>query len=88
MAQLIAVPALLDAAGTPPKQIAEYVGLVNTGTDGISLAVMESTPGWAEPGQIAEFDEYSIVLEGELLVETLGGSFTVRAGQAVHSTAG
>jgi ethanolamine utilization protein EutQ (cupin superfamily) len=49
---------------------------------------MVGPPGWVEPGQRPEFDEYTLVLEGGLRVEGEEGCFDVRAGQAVHVAAG
>jgi mannose-6-phosphate isomerase-like protein (cupin superfamily) len=49
---------------------------------------MRSPSGWAEPGQRPEFDEFTIVLRGALLVEFDGGQLTVQAGQAVHAAPG
>ena len=88
MARLIAAPSLIEAAGRPPKRIEEYVGRVNTGDHALSLAKMTSPQGWEEPGQRPEFDEFTIVLEGCLAVETVDGTLSVRAGQAVHAVAG
>ena len=42
----------------------------------------------AEPGQRPEFDEFTVVLRGVLLVEFDGGQLTVQAGQAVHTAPG
>src|SRR5262249_34722750 len=61
----------------------EYVGRVNTGEGGVSIAHMRSPAGWAEPGQTPDFDEYTVVLKGTLRVEHRGGVLDVRAGQAV-----
>ncbi|ALE74733.1 hypothetical protein Ae168Ps1_4488 [Pseudonocardia sp. Ae168_Ps1] len=88
MPNLIENASRVTAAGTPPKTIDEHVGRVNTGTDRVSLAHMRSPSGWAEPGQTPEFDEYTLVLRGELRVEHAGGELTVAAGQAVHTTPG
>ena len=49
---------------------------------------MRSPSGWAEPGQRPEFDEFTVVLRGALLVEYDGGQLTVQAGQAVHTAPG
>ncbi len=49
---------------------------------------MKSPPGWAEPGQRPEFDEYTILLRGKVRVEHDGGALDVRAGQAVHCRPG
>ncbi|MGD0837725.1 MAG: hypothetical protein ABSB49_13870 [Polyangia bacterium] len=49
---------------------------------------MKSPPGWSEPGQTPDFDEYSVVLDGVLCVETQTGTTEVKAGQAVVSPKG
>ena len=85
MAALITEPTTVPAAGEPPKRIDEFVGRLNTGTSTVSVALMASPSGWVEPGQRPEFDEYTLVLDGQLVVESEGGrSMTVEAGQAVH----
>jgi mannose-6-phosphate isomerase-like protein (cupin superfamily) len=81
-------PTVVPAEGTPPKLIEEYVGRVNTGDASVSIARMTSPQGWEEPAQTPEFDEYTVVLAGMLLVEHDGGSVEVRAGEAVHVKAG
>ena len=88
MPELIQQPSRVTAAGEPPKLIDEYVGRVNTGQDGLSIAHMRSPSGWAEPGQRPEFDEFTIVLRGALVVESHDGQLTVQAGQGVHTRPG
>ncbi|MDA8322362.1 MAG: cupin domain-containing protein [Actinomycetota bacterium] len=88
MPELISQPTRVAAAGQPPKLIDEYVGRVNTGQDGLSVAHMRSPAGWSEPGQRPEFDEYTIVLRGALVVESEDGELTVQAGQGVHARPG
>ena len=83
MPTLIPQPMRIKAAGTKPKLIDEYIGRVNCGSHGVSVAHMRSPAGWQEPGQEPEFDEFSVVLKGLLRVEHRGGSIDVRAGQAV-----
>jgi mannose-6-phosphate isomerase-like protein (cupin superfamily) len=83
MPTLIASPTLAEAAGTKPKLIEEYVGLINTGHQEVSIAHMRSPGGWVEPGQTPEFDEFTVVLRGTLHVEHADGSLDVAAGQAV-----
>jgi quercetin dioxygenase-like cupin family protein len=83
MAKLISKATTIAAAGKPPKIIEEFIGRVNTGTSGISIARMTSPSGWSEPGQTPEFDEYTVVLRGELQVETREGVHRVGAGQAI-----
>ena len=84
----IAAPTRVEAAGTKPKLIDEYVGRVNTGTDGVSVAHMRSPGGWLEPGQTPEFDEYTVVLRGTLRVEYGEGVLDVNAGQAIFTPKG
>jgi len=88
MAELIPNPTVLQAAGTPAKTISEFVGRLTTGTAEVSVAVMDSPPGWSEPGQRPEFDEYTVVIEGEVRVESDRGSIIVSAGQASWAPAG
>jgi len=83
MPRWIEQPTRIEAAGTKPKAIAEYVGRVCSKTAAVSIAHMQSPAGWSEPGQTPEFDEYSLVLKGALRVVHNGGSLDVRAGQAV-----
>ena len=49
---------------------------------------MTSPGGWTEPGQRPEFEEITLVLRGVLRVEHQGGTFDVRAGQAVVTAPG
>ena len=85
---LIEKPTRIEAAGNKPKLIDEFIGRVNSGTDGLSVARMRSPGGWVEPGQTPEFDEYTVVLAGCLQVEFQGGTIEVAAGQAVITRAG
>jgi len=88
MPRLIAKPTVVPAAGRPPKIIEEFIGRVNSQTSALSIAKMTSPRGWREPGQTPEFDEYTIVLKGELQVETREAIHTVAAGQAIIVHAG
>jgi mannose-6-phosphate isomerase-like protein (cupin superfamily) len=88
MPELIPEPSRVAASGQPPKLIDEYVGRANTGQAGVSIAHMRSPAGWAEPGQRPEFDEFTVVLRGALVVESDAGQMTVQAGQGVHARPG
>ena len=70
------------------KVIDEYVGRVNTGEAAVSIAHMIAPAGWTEPFQTPEFDEYTLVLRGRVLVDTPTGTVEVSAGQAVVTRAG
>lgn len=83
MPTVIEAPSRIEAAGTKPKVIEEYVGRVNSDTSSLSIAHMRSPAGWEEPAQEPEFDEYTLVLKGVLEVECDGSTYQVRAGQAV-----
>jgi mannose-6-phosphate isomerase-like protein (cupin superfamily) len=83
MPEHVKAPKIIEAAGNLPKRIEEYFGRVNTGTTALSIARMQSPPGWLEPGQAPEFDEYTVVLRGCLQVSSRDGSIDVRAGEAV-----
>lgn len=88
MAIHIEKPTVIEAAGQPPKLIEEFIGRVNSGTAAVSLARMNSPPGWQEPGQTPEFDEYTLVLRGVLRVKLADRELDVEAGQAVVVPAG
>jgi quercetin dioxygenase-like cupin family protein len=83
MPTVIAAPSVIQAAGQPPKRIEEYAGRVNSGHANVSVARMQSPPGWKEPGQRPDFEEITIVLRGVIRVEHDNGVIDVKAGQAV-----
>lgn len=83
MAKLISKPTVIEAAGNKPKIIEEYIGQVNSNTSEVSIAKMKSPNGWVEPGQIPEFNEYTLVLKGILSVKTKEAAFEVEAGNAI-----
>jgi quercetin dioxygenase-like cupin family protein len=86
------MPRLLDTPSQIPvpggKLIDEYVGRVATGTEAVSVARMTAPPGWSEPAQRPEFDEITLVLTGEVVVEHDGGPTSVQAGQVPHPLPG
>lgn len=84
----IDAPTRITAAGNKPKLIDEYVGRVNSGDAGVSVAHMRSPSGWVEPGQRPAFRELTVVLRGLLRVEHEGGAIDVAAGQAIITEPG
>ena len=88
MLKIIESPTRIQAAGTPPKIIEEFIGRVGSDTTALSVARMTSPPGWSEPGQTPEFDEFTVVLRGQLRLETREGAQDVLAGQAVITPRG
>lgn len=83
MAVIINEPTIVKAAGNKEKIIREFFGAVNSGNKDVSIAVMNSPDGWLEPGQTPEFDEYTVVINGELHIKTKDKEFDIKAGQAV-----
>ena len=81
--KLIDSPSVIEACGTKPKVIQEFVGMVNSGTSEVSIAKMKSPQSWEEPGQTPEFDEYTLVLKGILCVKTKEGRLEIEKGQAI-----
>ena len=88
MPTLIPAPVRVEAAGNKPKLIDEYVGRLTSGDQAVSVAHMRSPGGWVEPGQTPEFDEFTVVLSGRLVVTSGTGALDVAAGQAVVVRAG
>lgn len=88
MPSLIESPTSIQAAGTTPKVIEEFVGRANTGTESISIARMVSPAGWEEPGQRPTFEEWSIVLRGVLVADHEGGRIKATSGQAIRTLPG
>ena len=88
MAQKINAPTRIEAAGNKPKKIEEFIGRVNTGTNRVSVARMKSPAGWIEPGQTPEFDEFTVVLQGRLRVQTKAETLDIEGGEAVIVPAG
>ncbi|MCE3243095.1 MAG: hypothetical protein K0Q83_3602 [Deltaproteobacteria bacterium] len=88
MARLFAASTVIPAAGQPPKIIEEFIGRVNSATSKLSIAKMTSPSGWREQGQTPEFDEFTVVLRGQLQVETRDAVHQVSAGQAIIVNAG
>lgn len=86
MAEIIDVPMRIPVPGG--KTIDEYVGRVASGDSAVSIAHMRAPAGWDEPFQAPDFDEFTVVLDGALIIETPEGELRVAAGQAVIVRAG
>lgn len=68
---------------TDGKLIEEHVGLATTNNKDISIAHMVAPPGWSEPHQNPEFDEYTLISRGKKMFEVDGEEITVSAGQSI-----
>jgi allophanate hydrolase subunit 1 len=81
------VPRLIEAPTRIPvpqgKILDEYIGRVNSGDSHTSIAHMRSPAGWSEPGQRPDFEEFTLVLTGEMT-----GVTHVKAGQAIVAKPG
>ena len=86
------MPRLIEASTRIPvpqgKLLDEYIGRVNSGDSHVSIAHMRSPAGWSEPGQRPDFEEFTLVLSGELLVEHESGVTSVKGGQAIVAKPG
>lgn len=88
MPKIIKNSTRIKAAGNKPKIIDEFIGRVNSSTEQLSIAKMKSPAGWVEPGQTPEFDEYTIVLNGMLRVETKDEIYDIKAGEGILTQKG
>jgi mannose-6-phosphate isomerase-like protein (cupin superfamily) len=86
MPEIIAAPTLIPVPGG--KTIEEYVGRASSRDEAVSVAHMVAPAGWDEPFQAPEFDEFTVVLEGELLVDHDEKTSTISSGQAIITRAG
>ena len=64
------------------KRIEEHFGLASIASD-ISLAHMVAPPGWSEPFQTPEFDEYTYVIRGRKQILLDGECVILHEGQSI-----
>lgn len=86
MPEIITAPTLIPVPGG--KTIEEFVGRASSRDEAVSIAHMVAPAGWDEPYQTPQFDEFTVVLDGELLVDHDESVSTVTAGQAIITRAG
>ena len=65
------------------KLIEEHFGKAATGHEYISIAHMVAPPGWSEPHQQPEFDEWTLVSSGKKLIDIDGEKIVLEAGQSI-----
>jgi mannose-6-phosphate isomerase-like protein (cupin superfamily) len=70
------------------KVIKEHFGLASDGNSEISMAHMIAPPGWSEPFQTPEFDEYTFVIKGKKQFNVEGERVILEAGQSIKITKG
>ena len=84
MPKLIKEPKVIASVGTKPKIIKEFFGRFSGNISGVSIAQMHSPRGWEEPGQRPTFAEYTVVINGQLKVQTEDKkNIIVKSGQGV-----
>ncbi|SDS09365.1 Cupin domain-containing protein [Formosa sp. Hel1_31_208] len=68
---------------TDGKLIEEHFGNATTGNSQISIAHMIAPPGWSEPFQTPEFDEYTYIIRGKKQFIINDEEVVLEAGQSI-----
>lgn len=68
---------------TDGKLIEEHFGNATDKNSQISIAHMIAPPGWSEPFQTPEFDEYTYVIRGKKQFTIEGEQIVLEAGQSI-----
>jgi len=68
---------------TDGKLIEEHHGLATTNNSAISIAHMVAPPGWSEPFQTPEFDEYTYIIKGKKQFNIENETIVLEAGQSI-----
>lgn len=68
---------------TDGKIIKEHFGLATDGNSNISIAHMVAPPGWSEPFQTPEFDEFTFVIRGKKQFIIEDEMIVLDAGQSI-----
>ncbi len=68
---------------TDGKIIEEHVGLNVSNNSKLSIAHMIAPPGWSEPFQNPEFDEYTMMIRGRKKIEIDGEMIILKVGESL-----
>ena len=68
---------------TDGKLIEEHFGKATDGNTAISIAHMVAPPGWSEPFQKPEFDEYTCIISGKKQFIIEGDTVVLEQGQSI-----
>lgn len=68
---------------TDGKLIEEHFGNATNGNSDISIARMVAPPGWGEPFQTPEFDEYTYIIRGKKQFIIDNETVMLSAGQSI-----
>jgi ethanolamine utilization protein EutQ len=65
------------------KIIKEHFGLASTSTSDLSIAFMIAPPGWSEPFQTPQFEEYTYIIKGKKQFIIGDETIVLEAGQSI-----
>ncbi|MDA9303538.1 cupin domain-containing protein [Flavobacteriaceae bacterium] len=68
---------------TDGKLIEEHFGNATNGNAALSIAHMVAPPGWSEPFQTPEFDEYTYIIKGKKQFIIEGDTVILEQGQSI-----
>ncbi|MEB8329944.1 cupin domain-containing protein [Flavobacteriaceae bacterium KMM 6897] len=68
---------------TDGKLIEEHFGRATDGNSQMSIAHMVAPPGWSEPFQTPEFEEYTYIIKGKKQFNIDGEKVILEAGQSI-----
>lgn len=68
---------------TDGKLIEEHFGNASDGNSQISIAHMIAPPGWSEPFQVPQFDEYTYIIKGKKQFNIEGEIVVLQAGESI-----
>ncbi len=68
---------------TDGKLIEEHFGNATDGNDALSIAHMIAPPGWSEPFQTPEFEEYTYIIKGKKQLMIEGDTLILEQGQSI-----
>lgn len=71
---------------TDGKLIEEHFGAVAHQNNEVSIAHMIAPPGWSEPAQTPEFDEYTYIIKGKKQFTIDNEIIILEAGQSIKIT--
>lgn len=69
---------------TDGKRIEEHFGLALDSKAELSIAHMIAPPGWSEPFQTPEFDEYTYIIKGKKQLIIEGEKLILKEGESIR----
>lgn len=73
---------------TTDGKIIEEIWGNSTGNSNVSIAHMIAPPGWSEPFQTPEFDEFTYIIKGKKQFEIDGEMIVLETGQSILTEKG